>query len=196
MSATRYACFLFVIIFGCAFFVLDGSNQAFAQEPKEKAEYKIDVGDVLDINVWKEEDFTREVFVRLDGRISLPLVGDVMAAGNTPMELAKSLEEKIGEIVAEPAVTVLLKSSASRVYYMVGNINNPGAFPINTPINLLQAIARAGGMGEWAEKDEIIVVRRSAGKDEMLTFDYEKFVKGKDLSQNIMLRYGDTVIVP
>jgi polysaccharide export outer membrane protein len=106
------------------------------------------------------------------------------------------LEEEIGEIIAEPSVTVILIASDSRVYYMVGNINSPGAYPMNTPVTLLQAIAKAGGLGEWADKDEIIVVRRSSGKDEMLSFDYEKFVKGKDLSQNITIHYGDTIIVP
>ena len=78
---------------------------------------------------------------------------------------------------------------------MVGNISG-GAYPLNTPINLLQAIARAGGLGEWADKDYIMIVRRSSGKDQMLSFDYDKFVKGKDLSQNIMVQYGDTIIVP
>lgn len=188
--------FLLLVIGYLTFFVLNGYDHVFAQQESEKNAYRIDVGDVLEINVWKEDDFSREVFVRLDGRISLPLIGDVVAAGKTPMELAKSLEQKIGEIIEEPAVTVLLKASNSRVYYMVGNINNPGAFPMNTPLNLLQAIAKAGGLGEWADKDDIIIVRRSSGKDEMLSFDYEKFVKGKDLSQNIMIQYGDTIIIP
>ncbi len=82
---------------------------------------------MLEIQVWKEDSLSRQVFVRLDGRISLPLIGDVMAAGQTPMELAKSLEEKIGEIIEEPTVSVILTASNSRVYYMVGNINSPGA---------------------------------------------------------------------
>ena len=98
-----------------------------AQEQTEKEAYRIDIGDVLEINVWKEEDLSRQVFVRLDGRISLPLVGDVMAAGMTPMELSKAIGGKVSEIMGEPSVSVLLKASNSRVYYMVGNINNPGA---------------------------------------------------------------------
>jgi polysaccharide export outer membrane protein len=167
-------------------------------QPEQKAEreaYRIDVGDILEINVWKEVELTRGATVRLDGMITLPLIGDVLAADKTPMELAKTLEEKIGEIIEEPTVTVILTASNSRVYYMVGNINGPGAFPLDTPINLLQAIARAGGLGEWADKDNIMIVRRTSGKDEMIFFDYKKFVKGKDLSQNIMVHYGDTIIV-
>ena len=206
MSRNRYAFFLLFIF--CFLFTFTGSDiyQAFADEGSEikqseeigqnndKDAYIIDVGDVLEINVWKEEEFTREVFVRLDGRISLPLIGDVVAAGKTPMDLATSLEKKIGEIIEEPSVTVLMKATNSRVYYMVGNINSPGAFPLNTPMNLLQAIAKAGGLGEWADKDNIMIVRRTSGKDEMIFFDYKKFVKGKDLSQNIMIQYGDTII--
>ena len=145
----------------------------------EREPYRIDVGDILEINVWKEIELTRGAAVRLDGMISLPLIGDVLAAGYTPMELARILEERLGEIIEEPTVTVILTASNSRVYYMVGNINGPGAFALDTPINLLQAIARAGGLGEWADKDNIMIVRRTSGKDEMIFFDYKKFVKGK-----------------
>ena len=196
MVTNRHMCVFYFIFCFLLTSTFAGNNLAFAEQNYDKELYRIDVGDVLDINVWKEVELSKQVFVRLDGRISLPLVGDVIAAGKTSMELAKILEEKIGEIIAEPSVTVILISSDSRVYYMVGNINSPGAYPINTPINLLQAISKAGGLGEWADKDEIIVVRRSSGKDEMISFDYEKFVKGKDLSQNIMIHYGDTIIVP
>ena len=196
MGTKRRRCFLIYVICYLVFIALMGAGQASAQEDSEKDAYRIDVGDALEINVWKEEELSRGVFVRLDGRITLPLIGDVMAAGRTTMELAKTLEEKIGEIIEEPTVTVILTASTSRVYYMVGNISSPGAFDMTTPINILQAIARAGGLGEWAERDEIMIVRRSAGKDEMLFFDYDDFVKGKDLSKNIMIQYGDTIIVP
>lgn len=196
MVTKKHVCFLFFISSLLILSVLSESNRAAAQEQNEKEAYRIDIGDVLEINVWKEEELTRQVFVRLDGRISLPLVGDVTAAGMTPMELSKAIAVKLSEIMEEPSVSVLLTASNSRVYYMVGNINKPGPYPISTPINLLQAIAKAGGLGEWADKDEIIIVRRSSGKDEMLSFDYDKFIKGKDLAQNIMIQYGDTVIVP
>ena len=206
MVTSRKTYFLFFIFCFLQIFTFAGNNQAFAEQSDEveqsaqpekintREAYRIDVGDVLEINVWKEAELTRGAAVRLDGMISLPLIGDVLAAGYTPMELAKSLEEKIGEIIEEPTVTVILTASNSRVYYLVGNINSPGAFPLNTPINLLQAIAKAGGLGEWADKDNIMIVRRSSGKDEMIFFDYKKFVKGKDLSQNIMVHYGDTII--
>lgn len=196
MVSCRHRCFIFSFLFLLIVLGICFKNPASAQEINEKEAYLIDIGDVLEIHVWKEEALSKEVFVRLDGRISLPLVGDIIAVGSTPMELSKIIGDKLSDIMEEPSVSVMLKSSNSRVYYMVGNITKPGAYPINTPTNLLQAIARAGGLGEWADKDDIIIVRRSSGKDTMLSFDYEKFVKGKDLSQNIMLQYGDTVIVP
>ena len=206
MIGSKYFIFLFFITFFLITFAGAANQQAFAAENNEAQQstqteqnnekdlYRIDVGDALEINVWKEEELTRQVVVRLDGRISLPLIGDVIAAGYAPMELAKILEEKIGEIIEEPTVTVILTAANSRVYYMVGNISG-GEYALNTPLNLLQAIARAGGLGEWADKDNIMIVRRSSGKDEMLFFDYKKFVKGKDLSQNIKIHYGDTIIV-
>ena len=196
MVTNRHMYFHFFITCFLVTFVLCGNHLVFAQQNAEKTAYSIDIGDILEVQVWKEETLSKQVFVRLDGRISLPLVGDVIAAGKTPMELSKAIGEKLSDIMEEPTVSVLVISSNSRVYYMVGNINSPGAYPMNTPVNLLQAIAKAGGLGEWADKDEILIVRRSSGKDEMISFDYEKFVKGKDLSQNIMIQYGDTVIVP
>ena len=206
MVTSRKTYFLFFIFCFLQIFTFAGNNQAFAEQSDEveqsaqpekintREAYRIDVGDVLEINVWKEPELTRGATVRLDGMITLPLIGDVLAADNTPMELAKILEEEIGEIIEEPTVTVILSASNSRVYYMVGNISG-GEYALNTPINLLQAIARAGGLGEWADKDNIMIVRRSSGKDEMIFFDYKKFVKGKDLSQNIMVHYGDTIVV-
>jgi len=200
MNTKRHVCFLFFIFCFLMTFAVVENHRAFAEENPgtelldEKDAYRIDVGDVLEINVWKEVELTRQATVRLDGMISLPLVGDVMAAGKTPMELAKILEEKIGEIIEEPSVTVILTASTSRVYYMVGNIGS-GEYTLNTPINIMQAIARAGGLGEWADEDNIMIIRRSSGKDEMLFFDYKAFVKGKDITKNIMVQYGDTIVV-
>ena len=190
---------VFFLFLAACLFITDavGANGfAFAQQDNDKETYRIDIGDVLEVHVWQEDALSKEVFVRLDGRISLPLIGDVVAAGKTSMELSRILGEKLSELVEEPSVSVLIKESNSRIYYMVGNINKPGVYPINTPVNLLQAIAKAGGLGEWADKDDIIIVRRINGKDEMLSFDYDDFVKGKDLSKNIMIHYGDTIIVP
>ena len=124
MGVRKNFTLLYIAALCCLCFAIFTAGQAFAEQKNEIKEYRIDIGDVLEINVWKEAEFTREVFVRMDGRISLPLIGDVVAAGKTPMDLAKSLEEKIGEIIEEPSVTVLMKATNSRVYYMVGNIRH------------------------------------------------------------------------
>jgi polysaccharide export outer membrane protein len=202
MITGKHGYFLFCTLFVLITCLVLQNLQAFAEENTaaatqqldEKNAYRIDVGDALEINVWKEPELTRGVVVRLDGRITLPLIGDVMAAGQTTMGLAKILEEKIGEIIEAPTVTVILTASNSRVYYMVGEIGS-GQYHLDTPLTMMQAIARAGGLGEWADQRNIMIIRRTSGKDEMIFFDYKDFIKGKDLSKNIMIEYGDTIVV-
>ncbi|MFZ5760588.1 MAG: polysaccharide biosynthesis/export family protein [Thermodesulfobacteriota bacterium] len=162
----------------------------------DEKDYLIGVGDVLEVQVWQEPDLSRTVKVRLDGRISLPLTGDIQAAGKSVEELDRLLEEKIAALVTEPAVSVILVENRSRRYYVVGQVGQPGEFPIEYPLTLLQAIARSGGFQEWAKREEIRVVRRSGDREELLPFDYDAFVKGKDLDQNIFIAPGDTIIVP
>ena len=167
-------------------------------DPAAEAEkdYLIGVGDVLEVQVWQEPDLSRTVKVRLDGKISLPLAGDVQAAGKTTGELDQFLEKKIADLVTEPAVSVMLVENRSRRYYVVGQVGQPGEFPIEFPLTILQAIARSGGFQEWAKREEIKVVRRQGGKEEFLNFDYDDFTKGKNLQQNVLIMPGDTIIVP
>lgn len=167
-------------------------------DPAAEAEkdYLIGVGDVLEVQVWQEPDLSRTVKVRLDGKISLPLAGDVQAAGKTTGELDQFLEKKIADLVTEPAVSVMLVENRSRRYYVVGQVGQPGEFPIEFPLTILQAIARSGGFQEWAKREEIKVVRRQGGKEEFLNFDYDDFTKGKNLQQNVLIAPGDTIIVP
>ena len=162
----------------------------------KESDYKIGIGDVIEIQVWHEPDLSRTLAVRLDGRVSLPLVGDVDTAGKTTSELDEYLERKFSEVVTEPAVSVILIESRSRRYYVVGQVMQPGEFPIDHPITLLQAIARSGGFQEWAKRDDIKVVRRDGGKEKLLEFDYDAFVNGKSLNQNLVIAPGDTIIVP
>lgn len=159
-------------------------------------EYLIGMGDVLEVNVWNEKDLSKEVFVRLDGRVSLPLVGDILAAGYTPTALAESLTNIFSKFVSNPSVSVMVKASTSKRYYMVGQIGKPGEWPIVQPISILQAIARAGGFLEWANVSKIQIVRQDTGKGKILDFDYEALAKKADLGQNIMIEPGDTIIVP
>lgn len=166
------------------------------QSTDSEKDYLIGVGDVLEVQVWQEPDLSRTVTVRLDGKISLPLAGDLQAAGKTTSELDQFLEKKISDLVTEPAVSVMLVENRSRRYYVVGQVGQPGEFPIEFPLTILQAIARSGGFQEWAKREEIKVVRRKGGKEEFLSFDYDAFIKGKNLQQNVLIAPGDTVIVP
>jgi len=166
------------------------------QSADSEKDYLIGVGDVLEVQVWQEPDLSRTVTVRLDGKISLPLAGDLQAAGKTTSELDQFLEKKISDLVTEPAVSVMLVENRSRRYYVVGQVGQPGEFPIEFPLTILQAIARSGGFQEWAKREEIKVVRRTGGKEEFLSFDYDSFIKGKNLQQNVLVVPGDTIIVP
>lgn len=159
-------------------------------------EYTIGLGDVLEVIVWKEEDISKQVAVRLDGRISLPLLGDVDAVGKTLTELAADLKAKLSELIAEPSVSVMLAQSRSWRYYVIGQIKQPGEFSIDYPITVIQALAKSGGFLEWAKKDEIKIVRKVSGKDTLLDFDYDDFVKGKDIKQNVVVMPEDVIVVP
>jgi len=165
-------------------------------DSETQAEYIIGLGDQLQVMVWKEPELTQTMSVRMDGRISLPLVGDVEAAGKTIRDLKKNIEEKYAVVIAEPAVSVMLAQSKSWRYYIIGKVAHPGEYPIDFPITVLQALAKSGGFLEWAQSDKISFVRRENGRETILLFNYEELAKGKDLKNNAMVKPGDTIIVP
>ncbi|MBW1613167.1 MAG: hypothetical protein B6I32_07980 [Desulfobacterium sp. 4572_20] len=197
-------CLLFLVIMcGVGFF-----NQSMAAdrpepsptETKKKVAsepcYIIGPMDVLEIQVWKEPDFSRQVLVRPDGKITLPLIGDIPASGMNTMGLKALLTEKLEDFVSKPEVTVIVLESHSKNFYIIGKINQPGTYPLNPDMTVLQAISVAGGLAEWADKDSIRIIRRSDGKEEILPFDYDKVITGKKLEQNILLKPNDTIVVP
>ena len=167
-----------------------------AAATEKQAEYVVGLGDQLQIMVWKEPDLTQTMSVRIDGRISLPLVGDVEAAGKTIRDLKKILEEKYAAVIAEPAVSVMLAQSRSWRYYIIGKVSKPGEYPIDFPITVLQAIARSGGFLEWAKTEKISIVRHEDGRETIAPFNYEALVNGQNLSQNVLVKPGDTIIIP
>jgi polysaccharide export outer membrane protein len=171
---------------------------AVAEEQKtgdNPAVYEIGVGDVLDVIVYEDPDLSRTVTVRSDGRISLPLIGEVMAAGLTPEALAKIVTEKLTKFADDPKVTVILAQGRERFYYILGQIEEPGQYAINQPITVLQAIARAGGFLEWAKKSRIMIVS-APGKPQKITyFNYENFLGGDDMG-NVLINPGETIVVP
>jgi polysaccharide export outer membrane protein len=159
-------------------------------------DYLIGAGDVLEILVWREPDLSRTVTVRPDGKISLPLVDDVQASGGTLLQLKKRLTETLSGFVEQPSVYVMLQENSSKKIYMVGKINSPGEYPLEKDMTVLQAIARAGGFAEWADKDAIIIVRKTQTGQVRIKFDYDRVVSGKDVKQNIFLNPDDVIVIP
>lgn len=158
-------------------------------------EYRIGSGDKLQINVYKEADLTQALQVRPDGRITMPLVGDLAAAGQTPMQLQRRLAESLREYVANPVVTVMVVEVAERVVYVMGEVNTPGAVPLKSSMTVLQALAVAGGFKEFASKGAIKVLRKAGGdRVETIPFSYKDSLRGD--AQPFYLAEGDTVVVP
>ena len=158
--------------------------------------YIIGPEDVLDINVWKEPDMTRIVPVRPDGKISLPLINDVQAAGSTPQQLAADVTGKLRKFLTEPQVTVIVTAINSQRVFVVGEVLRAGAFPLIPGMTVLQALASAGGFTTFADVKKIHVMRLANGKHTELPFNYREVLKGDNPDQNIKLEPGDTVVVP
>jgi polysaccharide biosynthesis/export protein len=156
------------------------------------AAYAIGTGDVLRIVVWKEPDLTADATVRLDGMITLPLLGDVPAAGRTPGDLAVVLARNLDAYLEKPRVTVSVREATSARVYVVGEMLRPGEFPLAGGMTVLKALALAGGFKEFARRDGIVVVRG----DQVIPFHYKRVVEGRDMSENVLLTAGDTIVVP
>jgi polysaccharide export outer membrane protein len=159
--------------------------------------YTIGADDILAINVWKEPDLTRSVPVRSDGKISLPLIGELQAAGATPKQLEDDISRKLTNYVAEPEVTVIVQEIRSRKFNILGLVAKPGSYPITRTTTVLDAIALAGGFRDFAKQKSIYILRQNPdGTQKKLPFNYKDVVKGKNVEQNIRLEPRDTVVVP
>ena len=153
--------------------------------------------DVLAINVWKEPDISRSIPVRSDGKISLPLVGEVQAAGLTPLKLEKDIASKLKNYISEPEVTVMVQQVNSQKFNILGQVARPGTYVIANSPTVLDAIALAGGFRDFAKQKSIYVLRQGGGgADSRIPFNYKDVSHGKNMSQNIKLQPGDTIIVP
>jgi polysaccharide export outer membrane protein len=158
--------------------------------------YRIGAGDVLKITTWKEPEFSEEsVLVRTDGFISFPLLNDVQAAGMIPMELKRIIETGLKNYIETPFVTVSVSDPASQKFYILGEIQNTGEFPLIKKLTVLQAFAMAGGFTEWASKKEILLLRSEGEQEKIYRVNYKNIIKGK-VEQNLKLRADDTIIVP
>ena len=150
---------------------------------------------MLHIAVWKEADLTATLPVRPDGKISLPLLNDVQAAGLTPQQLASSVTEKLKKYIADPHVTVVVTQINSKRIYLIGEVLRAGATPMLPNMTVMQALSSAG-LNQFAKTKGIYVLRTENGKQEKLPVNYRKLVKGQDIEQNYLLKPGDTIVVP
>jgi polysaccharide export outer membrane protein len=185
-------------------FVLGAGAQA--QETKPAAatpaaldfgpDYLLGPGDVIDISVWKDETLTKSLTVLPDGKVSFPLIGEIKAAGRTVAQLKQEITKKISPYAPDPTVSVEVRQVNSMLIYVIGRVNSPGRFVLNTNVNVLQALTMAGGFGPLSKRGTIKIFRREGAKTRIFEFQYEGVVEGKNLEQNIILERGDVVVVP
>jgi polysaccharide export outer membrane protein len=161
-------------------------------------DFVIGNGDVLAINVWKQPDLSsKSVPVRSDGKVSVPLIGEVVAAGQTPLKLEQELTSKFQPYLADPEVTVIVEQINSEKFNILGRVQKPGSYPLVNPTTVLDAIALAGGCRDFAKQKSIYILRRNSnGGDTRLPFNYQDVIKGKNTAQNIDLQPRDTIVVP
>ncbi len=168
------------------------ANSVFAQID----EYFLQPGDVLTVSVWKEVDLQQIVLVRPDGGISFPLVGDIQASGKTIEDVRQIITSKLTKLIPDVQVSVALQELNGNLIYVVGKVNRPGVYPFNKNVDVLQALGMAGGATAFAALNDIKILRRDQGQLNSIPFRYNDMEKGKNLKQNIILKSGDTVLVP
>jgi polysaccharide export outer membrane protein len=154
--------------------------------------YKLGADDVVIVHVWREPDLTTRQAIRPDGKITMPVINEVMAAGLTPAQLGDSIAKALSEFVKNPQVVVAVEAVRSKRYFLSGEVLRPGAYPLGTPTTVFEALTMAGGFREFAAKKKIIVIRGT----KRFRFNFNEVVKGKNLAQNIPLENGDQIIVP
>jgi len=187
---------------------LTGASPASGEAPPEQAptpaatatddapEYYVAPGDVLRLSVWKEPELTTDVFVRLDGRITVPLVGDVKVSGRTTESVATEIRTRLRAFLEVPLVTITVHQANSARFYVVGEVATSGTFPLTGRITVLQAIAIAGGFRTFAKRERIVIVRERLGEKSAIPFNFRDLEAGVRLEQNIPLLSGDIIIVP
>jgi polysaccharide biosynthesis/export protein len=179
-------------------------NAVAAKEDPRKAltlastpEYAIGTEDVLAINVWKEPELSRTVPVRPDGKVTVPLIGDIQAKGLTPNQLEVNISTALKSFVANPEVSVIVQEVHSQKFNILGEVGKPGSYPLAKPTRVLDALALAGGFKDFAKVTKIFVLRvNSDGSRQTMPFNYKNVIKGKQFEQNVELLPGDTIIVP
>jgi polysaccharide export outer membrane protein len=191
MSVYRKICFAAAVVAAC---LMAGASVA-DETGKKLAQYQIGVEDVLEINVWKNPDVSRQVWVRPDGRITLPLIGDVVAKGLTTQQLVEALTARLKEYFTDPVVTVTLLEINSYTVYLLGRVEKPGEMKLRSPKTFLQVLAMAGGFQEFADTDSVVLVRWEAGQQRRIHVDAKDII-AKGSENDFLMRPGDVIIVP
>lgn len=167
-------------------------HPAVAAAPVDSNLYKVGAADVLNIRVWHEQEFSGLVSVHTDGKITLPLVGDLSVGGMTPLQIQQTIAEALTRYVVKPLVTVTVQEVLSKKYYLDGEVARPGEYPLVAPTTILEALSRAGGLREFASEKKIFILRG----EKRIPFNYKEVTHGKHMEQNVQLEPGDHVIVP
>ncbi|MGE0485906.1 MAG: polysaccharide biosynthesis/export family protein [Gammaproteobacteria bacterium] len=172
------------------------ADEAVGEPAAPSSGYHIQPGDALRISVWKEADLQQDLLVRPDGGFSFPLAGDLAAAGHTVGEIQAELASRIEEYIPDPVVTVQVLQTEGNTIYVLGKVQRPGAYVMNRPLDVTQALALAGGLAVFAEENSISILRRTDGAQTVLQYRYGDVQYGRDLDQNVVLHAGDVVVVP
>ncbi len=185
------------LFMGLLFLVaLFGMDFIFSQEGETAEDYLIYPADVLEISVYGENELTRKLIVRPDGKISFPLIGDIKVAGHSPSEVKAIIDKKVSVFIPEAISAVIVEQPGSLKYYVVGQVARPGMFNVASSLTVLQALSLAGGLKTFADENSIIIIRGHGKDAKNISFDYSLVKKGKHLEQNILLERGDVVLVP
>ncbi|MBS3906097.1 MAG: polysaccharide biosynthesis/export family protein [Syntrophaceae bacterium] len=171
-------------------------KQLQAEVVADSENYIIGSEDILYIHVWREDALSRSVPVRVDGYISLPLIHEVKAAGLTPLQLKEEITKKLKEFIESPNVSVTVMEANSFKVFVSGQVRTPGVIRLRSETTILQLIPMVGGFTDWANQKKILIIRKEDGKEKRITINYKRIVDGKDLNSNIILKSGDTIIVP
>ena len=200
MSIGSIGAFILLVVINMAYPQADreilSNKEAQAEVALDGDQYIIGPEDVLYIHVWKEEALTRTVPVRMDGKISLPLIQEVRAAGLTPLQLKEVVTRKLKEFIENPIVSVTVLETNSCKVYLTGLVRNPGVYRLRSETTVVQLISLAGGLTDWANPKKILVVRKEDGREKRITVNYKKIMSGSNTSSDVVLKAGDTIIVP
>jgi polysaccharide biosynthesis/export protein len=164
--------------------------------PAAESDYILGPEDVIEVAVWKEPDLSKTVTVRPDGKLSLPLVGDLQAAGLTAIQLKETIKQALTDYVEDASVSVTVQQINSLKIFIQGEVNQPGVYDLKSNFTVLQAVSLAGGFSQWAKKDRIVIFRKEGERVTSIPVNYDKIISGENQTQNVLLKRGDTIVVP